>query len=78
MPFSLSQSPPHCLSLTHTVFVLTLQDCNAREESPCVIYGLFMKCYKPREETFRFGALERRISVLIKLNVSVSGLKATV
>ena len=48
-----SSSP--CLSLTHTVFVLTLQDCNAREESPCVIYGLFMKCYKPREETFNLG-----------------------
>lgn len=46
---------------THTVFVLTLQDCDAGgRKSQCYLgYGLFMKCCKPREETFAFAAWKR-------------------
>lgn len=49
-------------ALTHTAFVLTLQDCKAEGRKSQRYLGtvLFMKCYKAREETFRLGTWEKR------------------
>lgn len=49
-------------ALTHTAFVLTLQDCKAEGRKSQRYLGtvLFMKCHKAREETFRLGTWEKR------------------